>query len=102
MWWLAEFLLSKYTSIIHMSSFKILKNSVVPHAYVTAETSKSFIFFPPIVSSAKEKPHVKAGQQINWRNSTYKGDNTAVVQYYLVMHNSCFNTHKFYLVTYLI
>lgn len=48
-----------------MSSFKILKNSVVPHAYVTAETSKSFIFSPPIVSSAKEKPHVKAGQQIN-------------------------------------
>lgn len=47
-----------------MSSFKILKNSVVPHAYVTAET-KSFIFSPPIVSSAKEKPHVKAGQQIN-------------------------------------
>lgn len=80
MWWLAEFLLSKYTSNIHMSSFKILKNSVVPHAYVTAET-KSFIFSPPIVSSAKEKPHVKAGQQINWRNSTYKGANTAVVQY---------------------
>lgn len=40
MQWLAEFLLSKYASNIHMSFFQILKNSVVPHAYITAEISK--------------------------------------------------------------
>lgn len=38
--WLAEFLLSKYASNIHMGFFQILKNSTVPHAYINVETSK--------------------------------------------------------------